>query len=105
MLKEMNLNEFDQQVKQMKQPLVLKFTAVWCPGCRQLAPIVESVEKQIGDKVSFYDVDVDKSLDLAQKFGVMSVPTLILFKDGKEVSRVTAPEANEEAIKDFVTQQ
>ncbi|HWO74347.1 MAG TPA: thioredoxin family protein [Bacillus sp. (in: firmicutes)] len=103
MLKQMNLYEFEHQIKEMNKPILLKFTAVWCPGCRQLAPIVENVEEQLRDTVAFFDVDVDKSLDLAQKFGVMSIPTLILFKNGKEVDRVTAPDANEEAIIKFVT--
>jgi thioredoxin 1 len=102
MLKQMNLNEFDQQITKVKKPMVLKFTAEWCPGCRQLAPIVENVEKQLGDKIAFFDVDVDKSLDLAQKFGVMSVPTLILFRNGEEVDRVTAPAGNEDAIIQFL---
>lgn len=102
MLKKMNLIEFEQQVTKIKKPMVLKFTAEWCSGCRQLAPIVENVEKQLGDQIAFFDVDVDKALDLAQKFGVMSVPTLILFKNGEEVDRVTAPDANVETIKHFV---
>ncbi len=102
MLKEINLNEFEQQVTKIKKPMVLKFTAEWCSGCRQLAPIVENVAEQLGDKIAFFEVDVDKALDLAQKFGVMSVPTLILFKNGVDVNRVTAPDANEETIKQFV---
>lgn len=102
MLKEMNLNEFEKQFIDMKKPMVLKFTAEWCSGCRQLAPIVENVERQLGDEMAFYDVDVDKSLDLAQKFGVMSVPTLILIKNGEEADRVTAPAGNEEAIIEFL---
>ncbi|MDF9478971.1 thioredoxin family protein [Bacillus cereus] len=104
MLKEINLTELEQQISVLSKPILLKFTAEWCPGCRQLAPVVESVSEQFGDQIVFFDVNVDKEIDLAQKFGVMSIPTLVLLKNGKEVERVTAPAPNEDAVINFIQQ-
>ncbi|MFT0603582.1 thioredoxin family protein [Bacillus cereus] len=104
MVKEINLIELEQQIMAISKPIVLKFTAEWCPGCRQLAPIVESVSEQLGDQIVFFDVNVDKEIELAQKFGVMSIPTLVLLKNGKEVDRVTAPAPNEDAVTSFIQQ-
>ncbi|PEF50495.1 MULTISPECIES: thioredoxin family protein [Bacillus cereus group] len=104
MLKEINLTELEQKMKLISKPIVLKFTAEWCPGCRQLAPVVESVSEQLIDQITFFDVNVDKEIDLAQKFGVMSIPTMVLLKNGKEVDRVTAPAPNEDAVISFIQQ-
>lgn len=103
MIKELRASEFETLVKEEEKPVVLKFTADWCPGCKQIAPIMESVAEELTN-IIFYDVDVDKDLDLAQqKFNVMSIPTLILFKKGEEVDRVTAPEPREDIIRAFAT--
>ncbi|MGR5878314.1 thioredoxin family protein [Bacillus pacificus] len=67
MLKEINLTELEQQISVISKPILLKFTAEWCPGCRQLAPVVESVSEQFGNQIVFFDVNVDKEIDLAKK--------------------------------------
>ncbi|PTF65746.1 thioredoxin [Staphylococcus cohnii] len=103
MVKELRANEFNTLVKAEDKPVVLKFTADWCPGCKQLAPIFESVAEEL-EEIAFYHVDVDKELEFAQQYQVMSIPTLILFKKGEEVDRVTAPEASEEVVRDFSLQ-
>ncbi len=91
-----------QMVNHATQPVVLKFTADWCPGCRQLAPLFESVTEGYPDAV-FYDVDVDEFLEFAQQgYHVMSIPTVVILKNGKEVDRVTAPEPSAEALKSFL---
>lgn len=103
MVKELRANDFDTVVRAAEKPVVLKFTADWCPGCKQLAPIVESVAEEL-EEVAFYNIDVDEDLEFAQQYQVMSIPTLILFKKGEEVDRVTAPEASEEVVRDFSLQ-
>ncbi|KKI62724.1 MULTISPECIES: thioredoxin family protein [Staphylococcus] len=101
MLKELKPNEFETLVKGEDKAVVLKFTAGWCSGCQQLAPVVENVAEKIEDVV-FYDVDVDNSLEFAQQqYGIMSIPTLILFKNGEEIDRVTNPEVTEDTIVAF----
>lgn len=64
---------------------LVDFWAEWCGPCRMQLPILDEVSAEIGDKAVIAKVNVDEELGLAQKFGVQSIPTLILFKDGKAV--------------------
>lgn len=60
MLKEINLTELEQQISVISKPILLKFTAEWCPGCRQLAPVVESVSEQFGNQIVFLTLTLTK---------------------------------------------
>lgn len=66
---------------------LLDFWAVWCGPCRIMEPIIEEIEKELGDKVEIVKINVDEKPDEAQKYGVMSIPTYIILKDGQEVGR------------------
>lgn len=61
--------------------------ATWCGPCRMMSPILEEVGENLDGKVSIYKVDVDDDEKLARKFGILSIPTLIIFKDGKQVDK------------------
>ncbi len=76
---------FDEEVLSASQPVLLDFWAEWCGPCRMLSPVVDEIADQYADSVKVGKVNIDEEPELAQKFGVMSIPTLILFKDGQPV--------------------
>ena len=75
---------FDDLTK--KGTVVVDFFATWCGPCKMLSPIIEELGESLDD-ITFIKIDVDKHEDLARRFGVMSIPTLVFFKDGKEVKK------------------
>lgn len=77
--------EFEKEAK--KGTSVIDFFATWCGPCRMMAPIFESVGQKMKDKANFVKVDVDESEDLARKFGVMSIPTMVILKDGNMIAK------------------
>ncbi len=72
---------------QSEKPTLVDFYATWCSPCVTMGTILESVAKEIGDGAKILKVDIDKNMDAAREYGVRSVPTLILFKEGKIVWR------------------
>ncbi|WP_445489567.1 thioredoxin [Niallia sp. 03133] len=64
------------------------FWAPWCGPCKMIAPVLEELDAEIGDKVKIVKIDVDENQESAAKFGVMSIPTLLVFKDGEVVDKV-----------------
>ena len=69
----------------MSKPVLFDFFATWCGPCKMQTPILEELEKKMGDSIEVKKIDVDKDLELAQKYGIRVVPTLIIEKDGKVI--------------------
>ena len=78
-------SQFDDEVLKAKGLVLVDFWAEWCGPCRQLIPILEEISKEMGDKVKICKVNVDESPDKAAEFGIRSIPSVFLFKDGKQV--------------------
>ena len=81
--------DFEKEIINHKGYALVDFWATWCPPCRMMAPVLESAEQQLGDKINFVKVDVDEQQLLAAEFDIMSIPTLVVFKDGKPVKRMS----------------
>lgn len=93
-MKIVNTQEFNELMNE--KVVLVDFFATWCGPCKMLSPVLEGVAEKMKDKVTIVKVDVDRSPDLAAKFGVMSVPTMIMFKNGRQVDAFSGymPEAN-----------
>lgn len=81
-------SNFEQVVLQAEMPVLVDFWATWCGPCRMVAPVVEELAEEYDGRISFAKVDVDSNTQIASRYGIMSIPTLILFKDGKPVSNI-----------------
>ena len=79
---------FDEIVLQAKTPVLVDFWAPWCAPCRMVAPVVDMLAEEYEGRVGFGKVNVDQSPRIASQYGIMSIPTLILFKGGKPLSNI-----------------
>ncbi len=77
---------FESEVLKSKETVLVDFNATWCGPCKMLAPILEELSDERRD-VKFVSIDTDEEDELSSEYGIMSIPCLILFKDGKEVNR------------------
>lgn len=87
-LESLNSENFEEKVLQSSKPVLVDFWASWCPPCRALAPTLEEFAGEMKDKVEVMKVDVQTSSDIPAQFDVLNIPTMILFKDGQEVTRI-----------------
>lgn len=86
-LKELDDTSLTTTIQNSTVPVVVDFFATWCGPCKALSPTLETVSTELTGKVEFFKVDIDKAEGAAQSFGITSVPTVILFKNGREVDR------------------
>jgi thioredoxin 1 len=80
-------SNFDSEVLKSNEPVVVDFWAEWCGPCKMIAPALEEIAGSLGDKVKIVKLNVDENPATAQKYGIMSIPTLMLFKNGELASR------------------
>lgn len=89
---------FEAEVLQASGPVLVDFYADWCGPCKMQGPIVHEVAESMGDKAKVGKLNVDESQESAQKFSVMSIPTLIIFKDGKVVETMVGVQTKDSLI-------
>ena len=85
---EFNDQNFDSEVLESKTPVLVDFWAVWCGPCKAIAPIIEEIANDFNGKVSVGKVDVDNNNQVAMKYGIRSIPTLLLFNNGEVIDQV-----------------
>ena len=89
---------FESEVLRSDQPVLVDFYADWCGPCRMLAPVLEEIAREYEGGVKVGKVNVDEQMELAQKFGVSSIPLLVVFKDGQPVAKSLGYRPKEEIV-------
>ena len=95
-IKHITQSEFETEVTRSSRPVVIDFYATWCGPCRQLSPLLDKLAAPLAEQIKFVKVNVDESPGLAQNYTVSAIPTLLFFKDGKIVERITGLAAEAE---------
>ena len=93
--------EFEAQVLKSDKPVLVDFWAEWCGPCKMVAPILEEIATEQAGKVRVAKVNVDENPGLATKFNVMSIPTMIVFKDGQEAQRLIGARGKPQLLEDL----
>ena len=77
-----NNENFEDEIIKSNKTVIVDFYADWCGPCKMMSPIIDKVAEELGDTVKVGKVNIDENIELAQKYGIMSIPTIMIFKDG-----------------------
>lgn len=96
------LEEFEQKVLKSSLPTIVDFTAVWCGPCKMVDPIIKELASEWQNKANVYKCDADQNPDLITKYGIMGIPTVMLFKEGMLLERVTGYKPKNQLMDKFL---
>ncbi|MCI6018706.1 MAG: thioredoxin [Clostridiales bacterium] len=88
MVKHLDNQSFTTEVLKASVPVLVDFYADWCGPCKMMAPILDEIDTQLGDKVSVCKVNVDNNMDLAQTYRIMNIPAMFIFKNGEIAEKI-----------------
>ncbi len=94
----MELNNFKEDVLEQSLPVLVDFFATWCGPCKMLAPVLEELDSEYGDKLKIVKVDIDKHIELAREFRVATVPTMMVFENGELKDSLIGYHSKEELV-------
>jgi thioredoxin 1 len=92
---------FDEEIKAAGAPVLVDFWAEWCGPCKMVAPILDEIATEQAGKLKVGKVNIDENLELARRFNVMSIPTMILFKDGGEEHRIVGAKGKAQLMQEI----
>jgi thioredoxin 1 len=92
---------FDDEVSKSATPVIVDFWAPWCGPCRMVGPVIDQIAEEHADKVSIGKLNVDENPGTAGKYGIMSIPTIILFKDGQPAKKVIGARSKADFEREF----
>lgn len=98
----LNSENFESEVLNANETVLVDFYADWCGPCKMMAPVIEELAEELQGKAKVGKINVDESTDIATQYDVMSIPTIIIFKNGKEVKRFIGVRDKQELLNEVV---
>ena len=94
----LNKDNFETEVKESNKVVLVDFYADWCGPCKMMSPVIDEIAKEVGENIKICKLNVDEAQDIAIEYGVMSIPTLIVFKAGNEVNKLIGLQSKSEVM-------